>query len=43
MIKTNIIINGYYRSKEDFIKEFKDIKELEEYGRQHPQYRIEIL
>jgi hypothetical protein len=43
MIKTNIIIKGYSRTKEDFIKEFTNIKAIEEYGKQNPQYRIELL
>jgi len=42
MIKTLIQVKGYMKSKEDYFKEFKSIKDIEEFGRIHPNYMIAI-
>jgi len=42
MIKTLIRVKGYMKSKQDYIKEFESLKDIEEYGRIHPNYIITI-
>jgi len=42
MIKTLVQVKGYIKSQEDYIKEFKSLKDIEEFGRIHPNYMIAI-
>ena len=42
MIKTIVRVKGYMKSKEDYVKEFKSLKDIEEFGRLNPNYMIMI-
>jgi len=42
MIKTFIRVKGYIKSKQDYIKEFESLEDIEEFGRIHPNYMIAI-
>ena len=42
MIKTFIRVKGYIKSKQDYIKEFESLEDIEEFGRIHSNYMITI-